>query len=86
MEEAITINRISSQRQDDGYSLPQQAKLNREAIIRDNRDLKREFNIIESARSSEKRDDFNEAVSYLRKNSKKCDQQRFSSFLGIQYL
>lgn len=68
MEEAATVNRISSQRQDDGYSLPQQAKLNREAAERDGRKVVKEFNIIESARSSEKRDEFIEAVEYLKKH------------------
>ncbi len=68
MEEAITINRISSQRQDEGYSLPQQAKLNREAIERDGRKLVKEFNIIESAKASDKRDDFYETVDYLKKH------------------
>lgn len=68
MEEAITINRISSQRQDEGYSLPQQAKLNREMAERDGRKVVKEFNIIESARSSDKRDEFHEAVEYLKKH------------------
>ena len=68
MEEAISINRISSQRQDEGYSLPQQAKLNREGAERDGRKIVKEFNIIESAKSSEKRDDFYEAVDYIKKH------------------
>lgn len=68
MEEAISINRISSQRQDEGYSLAQQAKINKEAVERDGRKLVKEFNIIESAKASEKRDDFYEAVEYLKKH------------------
>jgi len=69
MEEAITINRISSQRQDDGYSLPQQAKANSETILKDDRRLAKEFNIIESAKTSEKRDDFLEAMEYIKKHN-----------------
>lgn len=74
MEECIVINRISSQRQDEDYSLPQQSKLNREVAEKDGRKIIREFNIIESARSSEKRDDFYEVVDYLKKhpNAKYC--------------
>ncbi len=68
MEEAVSINRISSQRQDEGYSLPQQAKLNREIAERDGRKIVKEFNIIESAKASEKRDEFHEAVEYLKKH------------------
>jgi DNA invertase Pin-like site-specific DNA recombinase len=70
MEEAITVNRISSQRQDEGYSLPQQAKLNREGAEKNGKSVVKEFNIIESARSSEKRDDFNEMVDFLKKHNK----------------
>ena len=66
MEESISINRISSQRQDEGYSLPQQAKANREKAESDNRKIVKEFNIIESAQASEKRDDFNEMISYIK--------------------
>ena len=66
MEEAITVNRISSQRQDEGYSLPQQAKLNREMLEKDGKKLFKEFNIIESAKASEKRDDFNEMVQFIK--------------------
>ena len=68
MEDSITANRISSQRQDEGYSLPQQAKLNREAVEKDGRNLVKEFNIIESAKSSEKRDDFYEMVGYIKRH------------------
>ncbi len=68
MDETITINRISSQRQDEGYSLPQQAKANREAAIKDGRKVVTEFSIIESAKASEKRDDFNAAVDYIKKH------------------
>ena len=68
MEESISINRVSSQRQDEGYSLPQQAKANREKAQSDNRKVVREFNIIESAKTSEKRDDFNEMVAYIKAN------------------
>jgi len=66
MDECIVINRISSQRQDEGYSLPQQSKLNREVAEKDGRKVVKEFNIIESAKSSEKRDDFNEMVQYIK--------------------
>ncbi len=66
MEEALTINRISSQRQDEGYSLPQQAKMNRDKAESDGRKIIKEFNIIESAKASEKRDDFNQMVQYLK--------------------
>lgn len=69
MDDALTANRISSQRQDEGYSLPQQAKLNREAAEKDGRNVVKEFNIIESAKSSEKRDDFYEMVEYIKKHS-----------------
>ena len=69
MEDAIIINRISSQRQEEGYSLPQQSKLNREASDKDNRKIVKEFFIIESARENEKRDDFREAVDYLKKHT-----------------
>ena len=69
IEECIVINRISSQRQDEGYSLPQQSKLNREVAERDNRKVVKEFNIIESAKASDKRDDFYEAVDYIKKHS-----------------
>ncbi|MBI4137087.1 recombinase family protein [Candidatus Roizmanbacteria bacterium] len=68
MEDAITINRISSQRQDDGYSLPQQAKANLEKANKDGSRVIKEFSIIESAKASEKRDDFNEAVEYIKKH------------------
>lgn len=68
IEECIVINRISSQRQDEGYSLPQQSKLNREIAERDNRRVTKEFNIIESAKASDKRDDFYEAVDYIKKH------------------
>ncbi len=68
--DAISINRISSKQQDEGYSLPQQAKLNKETAARDGRRIIKEFNIIESAKASEKRDDFNEVIEYLKKNDK----------------
>ena len=68
MEECIIINRISSQRQDEGYSLPQQSRMNRDVAEKDNRRVVKEFNIIESAKSSEKRDDFYEAVEYIKKH------------------
>jgi len=68
MEEAIIINRISSQRQEEGYSLPQQSKLNNEVATKENKKIVKEFNIIESAKTSEKRDEFNEAVNFLKKN------------------
>ncbi|GDX62285.1 hypothetical protein LBMAG33_5950 [Candidatus Levyibacteriota bacterium] len=68
MEECIVINRISSQRQDEGYSLPQQSRLNKEVAERDSRRIVKEFNIIESAKASDKRDDFNEAVDFIKKN------------------
>ena len=68
MEEAITVNRISSQRQDEGYSLSQQAKLNREAAEKDGIKVFKEFNIIESAKASEKRDDFNDMVRFIKTN------------------
>src|SRR3989344_1010917 len=68
MDDAITANRISSQRQDEGYSLPQQAKLNREIAEKDGTRVVKEFNIIESAKASEKRDDFYEMVEYLKKH------------------
>ena len=68
MEECIVINRISSQRQDEGYSLPQQSKLNKEVAEKDNRRVVKEFNIIESAKASDKRDDFYEAVEYIKKH------------------
>lgn len=58
IEECIVINRISSQRQDEGYSLPQQSRLNREIVEKDNRKVVKEFNIIESAKASDKRDNF----------------------------
>lgn len=81
MDECIIIDRISSQRQDEGYSLPQQSKLNREAAEKDGRRVAKEFNIIESAKSSEKRDDFYETVDYLKKHPsvkycyiEKCDR------------
>lgn len=70
IEECIVINRISSQRQDEGYSLPQQSKLNKEVANKDNRRVVKEFDIIESAKASDKRDDFYEAVEYLKKHSK----------------
>ncbi len=69
IEECIVINRISSQRQDEGYSLPQQSKRNREIAERDNRKVVKEFDIIESAKASDKRDDFYEAVDYIKKHS-----------------
>src|SRR5947207_1499131 len=68
MEECIIINRISSQRQDEGYSLSQQSKLNRQIAEKDQRKVAKKLNIIESAKASEKRDDFNEAVSYLKQH------------------
>ncbi|MBI2012236.1 recombinase family protein [Candidatus Daviesbacteria bacterium] len=68
IEECIVINRISSQRQDEGYSLPQQSKLNHEVVEKDCRKVVKEFNIIESAKSSDKRDDFYEAVDYIKKH------------------
>lgn len=68
-EDAISINRISSKQQDEGYSLFQQAKLNKETVQRDGRKIVKEFNIVESAKSSEKRDEFNEAIEYLKKHS-----------------
>lgn len=70
IEECIVINRISSQRQDEGYSLPQQSRLNREIVAKDNRKVVKEFNIIESAKASDKRDDFYEAVEYIKKHPK----------------
>jgi len=51
MEDSIIINRISSQRQDEGYSLPQQSKLNNEVALRSNCRVLQEFNIIESAKT-----------------------------------
>lgn len=68
MEESIVINRISSQRQDEGYSLPQQSRLNREIVAKDNRKVIKEFNIIESAKASEKRDEFFQVVDFLKKH------------------
>lgn len=68
MEECIIINRISSQRQDEGYSLPQQSRMNKDVAEKDNRRVVKEFNIIESAKASEKRDDFYEAVEYIKKH------------------
>ena len=70
IEECIVINRISSQRQDEGYSLPQQSRLNREIVVKDNRKVVKEFNIIESAKASDKRDDFYEAVEFIKKHPK----------------
>ncbi len=67
-EDAISINRISSKQQDEGYSLPQQAKLNREIATKDGRTIGKEFNIVESAKASEKRDEFNEVIEYLKKH------------------
>ena len=67
-EDAISINRISSKQQDEGYSLPQQAKLNREIATKDGRTIVKEFNIVESAKASEKRDEFNEVIEYLKKH------------------
>ena len=69
MDESITINRISSQRQEEGYSLPQQAKANREAAIKDGRKIVKEFNVIESAKASEKRDNFIEAVEFIKRGN-----------------
>ena len=68
-EDAISINRISSKQQDEGYSLSQQAKLNKEIATKDGRRVVKEFNIVESAKASEKRDEFNEVIEYLKKHS-----------------
>lgn len=67
-EDTVISNRISSQRQDEGYSLPQQSRVNHEATDKDGRKVAKEFNIIESAKSSEKRDDFYEMVEYIKKH------------------
>ena len=48
--------------------MPQQAKLNRDCATNDGRKIAHEFFIIESARQSDKRDDFYQAVDYLKKN------------------
>lgn len=69
MGDSIIVNRISSQRQDEGYSLPEQSRLNHEVLCKDGRTLAKEFFIIESAKTSEKRDDFNELVDYIKKHS-----------------
>lgn len=68
MYECIIINRISSQRQDEGYSLPQQSKLNKSYAKQLGCKVLKEFNIIESARTSEKRDDFYEAMNFIKKH------------------
>ncbi len=68
-EDAISVNRISSKQQDEGYSLSQQAKLNKEIALKDRRRIVKEFNIVESAKASEKRDEFNEVIEYLKKHS-----------------
>ena len=68
-QDCISINRISSKSQDEGYSLGQQAKLNREIATRDGRRIVKEFNIVESAKTNEKRDEFNEVIEYLKKHS-----------------
>ncbi len=68
MEDCIIINRISSQRQDEGYSLPQQSKLNNEVALRSNCQIIKEFDIIESAKNSEKRDEFHEAINFIKKH------------------
>jgi site-specific DNA recombinase len=67
-EAAIIINRISSQRQDEGYSLSQQSLLNNEKAKNDGRKVIKEFFIIESAKKSEKRDEFREIINFIKKN------------------
>lgn len=68
MEHAITINRISSHKQEEGYSLSEQSKMNNDAALKDNRRVLKNFNIVESAKKSEKRDEFKEVVEFLKRN------------------
>lgn len=67
-EHAITINKISSKQQDERYSLSQQAKLNKETAARNGQRIVKDFNIIESAKASEKRNKFNKVIEYLKKH------------------
>lgn len=69
MENAVIINRISSQRQEDGYSLAEQSKLNNKVAEDRGYRVIREFNIIESAKDSSRRGKFREAFDYIKKDT-----------------
>lgn len=66
--QAVTLARVSSKSQEDGYSLDAQTKLIRGYCAKNKLDIEKEFRISETASKNERRKVFREMLSEMRKN------------------